>query len=389
MSFIQLSIPGHGAYSLPPLPCLRLRFSLVPRQEAFLPSFKGSLLRGAFGHALRRTVCVMGPQQPCPTCMLRKQCVHPRLFETLIEPDEPVPRFLRGLPTAPRPYIFEPFDEQRLYRPGESLRFDLILIGRATELHPFAIFAVSQMAESGLGFKRIPFQLDKVLWQKAIEKAQVASKKWQVANGKWQVAKSKEQTEKNKQKTANEKLQLASEQEIEDEWRLLYDGATKRLLETPTPQLLTTSHITNSALSLATCHLRFLTPTRLKFNNTLTIDFSFRMLVFKMIRRVLELAHFHVPGVAIDWEFHPLLVAADAVKIVHRDLRWMDWERRSNRQKTEMLMGGFVGEMVLEGDLSPFVDLLRTCEVVHVGKGCVFGNGKIEANFKQQKENSK
>jgi hypothetical protein len=345
-------------YSLPFIPYLRLRFSLIARQEVFLPSFKGSLLRGAFGHALRRTVCVMGPQQPCPTCMLRKQCVYPRLFETLIEPDEPVPRFLRGLSTAPRPYVFEPFDERRFYRPGESLQFDLILIGQAVELHPFAIFAVSQMAEQGLGFKRIPFQLEKVFWQDT---------------DKEQKAKGKHQGEKGN--------------EFEEEWRLLYDGTTKRLLETPTPQL--ANQLTGeperafepaNGLTVQPCNrltVNFLTPTRLKFKNDLTIDFTFRMLVFKMLRRVLELAHFHVPGAAIDWEFHTLLVAADAVKIVQRDLRWVDWERHSNRQKVEMKMGGFVGEMVLEGELAPFEELLRICEVVHVGKGCVFGNGKM------------
>ena len=123
--------------------------------------------------------------------------------------------------------------------------------------------------------------------------------------------------------------------------------------------------------------MRFLTPTRLKFKNDLTIDFTFRMLVFKMLRRVLELAHFHVPDSAVDWEFQPLLVAADSVQTVHRDLRWHDWERRSNRQKTEMKMGGFVGDLVLQGDLTPFADLLHASEVVHVGKGAVFGNGKM------------
>jgi len=41
-------------------------------------------------------------------------------------------------------------------------------------------------------------------------------------------------------------------------------------------------------------------------------------------------------------------------------------------------MGGFTGEIVLEGDLTPFTELLRTCEILHVGKGTVFGNGKIE-----------
>ena len=336
-----------GIYRLPNLPYLRLRFTLVAQQEAYLPAYKGSLLRGAFGHALRRTVCVMGPQQPCPTCMLRRQCAYPRIFETLIEPEDKVPRFLRGLPTGPQPYVFEPFDEQRLYRAGETLQFDFILLGQAIELHPFAIFAVSQMAEQGLGFKRLPFRLEKVAWQN-------------LNDGQ------------------------------KDEWQLLYDGASKRLIETPTPQLANpdfpsiplndnrgkpANEPTDEPSNRLT--VNFVTSTRLKFNNALVIDFTFRMLVFKMVRRVLELTHFHVPGAKIDWEFHPLLVAADAVQIAQRDLRWVDWERRSNRQKTEMMMGGFVGEMVLESELAPFFDLLRICEVVHVGKGCVFGNGKI------------
>jgi hypothetical protein len=340
-------------YQLPPIPFLRLRFDLSAQQEANLPAFKGSLLRGAFGHALRRTVCVMGPQQPCPTCMLRKQCAYPRIFETIIEPEDKVPRFLRGLPTGPQPYVFEPFDEQRLYRAGETLQFDFILLGQAIELHPFAIFAVSQMAEQGLGFKRMPFRLE---------------------GCKWQVAKDKKPEEKSKQQKAER-----------DEWRLLYDGTTKRLLETPTSQL--GNWQTGQLVNRLT--LTFATSTRLKFNNNLAIDFTFRMLVFKMIRRVLELAHFHVPDEKIDWEFHSLLVAADAVKIVHRDLRWIDWERRSNRQKTEMMMGGFVGEMVLEGDLAPFEELLRICEVVHVGKGCVFGNGKIVCSVQSPRDESR
>lgn len=347
------------AYQLPVIPFLRLRFILTAVQETFLPSNKGSLLRGAFGHALRRTVCVMGPQQPCPTCMLRQQCSYPRIFETLIEPDVTVPRFLRGLPTAPRPYIFDCTDERNHLDAGASLQFDLILLGQACELHAFAIFAVSQMAAHGLGFKRLPFRLE--------------SCKWQVVSGEGQEANGQRQK-------AMEQLQTTSMPAAPDGWRLLYDGATKRLLENPIPQRPPHSQIPTSQLPPVTFDLRFLTPTRLKFDNNLTIDFTFRMLVFKMLRRVLELAHFHMPGAAVNWEFHDLLVAADAVQIVQRDLRWIDWERRSNRQKAEMLMGGFIGKITLKGELSPFQDLLRSCEVVHVGKGCVFGNGKISCS---------
>ena len=49
-------------------------------------------------------------------------------------------------------------------------------------------------------------------------------------------------------------------------------------------------------------------------------------------------------------------------------------------------MGGVVGEMTLEGDLRPFSALLRTAEIVHVGKGTTFGLGKIEVETNQHSE---
>ncbi|HXO20887.1 MAG TPA: hypothetical protein VOA87_13305, partial [Thermoanaerobaculia bacterium] len=72
-------------YLLPRIPYLRLRFTLRALGRARLPAYHGSLLRGAFGHALRRAVCVMGAEQACLSCRLRRACVHTRLFETFVE----------------------------------------------------------------------------------------------------------------------------------------------------------------------------------------------------------------------------------------------------------------------------------------------------------------
>lgn len=98
-------------YTVPTLPYLRLRFTLEAEERAHLPPHHGSMLRGAFGHALRHTVCAMGPEQACYPCPLRPNCVYPRLFETFLD-DDPPP-FLKGLKTAPRPYVFEPLSEDR------------------------------------------------------------------------------------------------------------------------------------------------------------------------------------------------------------------------------------------------------------------------------------
>jgi hypothetical protein len=43
-----------------------------------------------------------------------------------------------------------------------------------------------------------------------------------------------------------------------------------------------------------------------------------------------------------------------------------------------MKLGGLVGSLTLEGDLSPFAPLLRAAEILHAGKGAVFGLGKVE-----------
>lgn len=62
---VTLLLPAQEAaamsYRLPAIPYLRLRCTLRARERAVLPPYKGSLLRGAFGHALRASICTLGP----------------------------------------------------------------------------------------------------------------------------------------------------------------------------------------------------------------------------------------------------------------------------------------------------------------------------------------
>jgi hypothetical protein len=124
--------------------------------------------------------------------------------------------------------------------------------------------------------------------------------------------------------------------------------------------------------------LRIQTPLRLPVRGNLATGFSVRDLAFPMVRRVLELATFHVPGATPDWTFRPLLEHAGTIRVAATDLRWFDCQRYSNRQERKVDMGGLLGSMELEGDLAPLASLLRTAELVHVGKGATFGLGKVE-----------
>lgn len=322
-----------AVYRLPAIPYLRLRATFRAAAPARLPPFKGSTLRGAFGHALRKAVCAMGPQQPCETCSLRGPCVYTRLFETFVD-GEPPP-FLQGLATAPRPYVVEPRTEARDLAPGDPLKTDVLLFGQAVELQAYALLALERMGEGGLGKGRHPFTLERV--------------RYLDEGGSWQ--------------TGFEAGPGASARR----WPGAVPPSLPPALPDPVPGRLT---------------LRFATPTRIRtrtwIGGRLRDRLSFRQLVFPMLRRILELAHFHVPGAEIDWHFRPLLREADDVRVARADLRWHEQSRYSNRQKRKHPTGGFVGEMDLEGPLAPFLPLLRTAQVVHVGKGATFGLGKIE-----------
>lgn len=56
-------------------------FSLTATDTLNLPEYKGSTLRGGFGHAFRKVVCTFRGKQ-CDDCLLRHRCVYSYVFET-------------------------------------------------------------------------------------------------------------------------------------------------------------------------------------------------------------------------------------------------------------------------------------------------------------------
>ncbi len=316
-------------YRLPAIPYLRLSVELRSVGQARLGEFKGSLLRGAFGHALRRAMCTEGPGQECSGCELRAGCLYTRCFETFVE-DRPGP-FLKGVKESPRPYIFEPRTSRRHFSAGDPLEFDLLLLGQAVDLQALVLLALERMARRGLGKAHHPFELRRVSYQGP--------------DGAWH-----EGYRRGSQAWARHVPSLPA--------------SSPPVPAQPSPERL---------------RLRFTTPLRLMRNRSLIQHFPhFRSLVHRMLRRTLDIAHFHVPGAVVDWSFRHLLDRAAAVTIENQDLRVHTLYRYSNRQQRRHSFQGLVGGLTLRGDLGPFLPLLRTAEVIHVGKAATFGLGKVE-----------
>lgn len=352
------------------LPISRYRLGLRAREEGDLPSFLGSTLRGAFGHALKEAVCVM-EHRDCTRCMLAERCIYPYLFETPAPPDLPL---LRGQQQAPRPFVLTPpvletpdvrideppprqegaressitraanaFEgtrasaarltvEHRRLTAGGELSFGLLLIGRATEYLPYIVYAFSNLARRGLGAGRARFEL--------IE-----------------VAALDEQGEARVVYTCRSS-------------RIAPHGfAAKSLGEFVRARL-------ERLPSRDPLRLQFLTPMRIRVDGDLQTGLSFPLLVRNLLRRVSLLMAMHGRA-PLDVDYRALISRAELVDTRTAALRWWDWERYSSRQETKMKLGGFAGKVEYTGGgLSEFLPLVAAGEIVHVGTGTSFGLGR-------------
>jgi hypothetical protein len=320
----------------------RFRFELEAESDIHLPVYKGSALRGGFGHAFRKSACIAKGQE-CPDCILRAQCAYAYIFETPPPADTVI---MRKYPHAPHPFVIEPpLEPKRHYSPGESLGFELVLIGKGMDYFPYFVYAFEELGKIGLGKGKGGYALRQA---------------YEVNNGKP---------------------------------ALVYDGAKRQLkgkLEAQTLAGLTEEPLTlpSPARGEGTPHpnplpqgerdaliLRFLTPVRIVFEESLAPSLEFHVLIRNLLRRLSTLSYFHC-GKALELDFKGFITKAQEVQIEKTRLKWHDWERYSNRQETKMKMGGLIGEVVYRGPWREFLPFLLLGEEVHVGKGTTFGLGK-------------
>jgi len=304
-------------------------FSITPKTTLFLPSYSGSTLRGGFGHAFRRIICAFKGRE-CTDCLLRHQCVYAYVFETPIPADAQI---MRKYTAAPHPFILEPSTNSRnSFQKGENLSFGLTLIGRAADYLPYFIYAFEELGRIGIGKGRGKYELREV------------TEEGQAGNSL---------TKK----------------------RVIYSGDTKLLTQTASP-IQWTDIIANSPEPPHTVSISFITPARIKYKNSLTKDLEFHVFFRNLLRRISLLSYFHCGYRIDDSGFKDLIEQSRKIKTAKQSLYWHDWERYSNRQKTRMKMGGFMGEIAYKGELKEFWPYIRLGEYVHVGKGSGFGLGR-------------
>ncbi len=309
----------------------RFSLTLTASTEIALPRYQGSTFRGGFGTVFRRIVCALRNQE-CERCILRSSCVYAWVFETA--PHEGVSVMGMGkYRTIPHPFVIEPPEDGRTrYRPGDTITFGLVLVGRATRYVPYFLYTFEELGKTGIGAGRGTYRLTDVTLH-----------------------------------TSSGGLSVYSGED-----RVIRQGETAAV---ELPGTVADGDGGEDAVTVT-----FLTPARIMHERRLTSRLPFSVLAANLLRRLSLLAHCHCdqqPDVPVG----ELLERSRAVETAKESLSWCDWERYSTRQATRMKLGGVTGTVTYRGAIAPFLPFLRAGEILHVGKGTTFGLGKYRISL--------
>lgn len=318
------------------IPYQKYAFRIEAIEEIHLPYYKGSTFRGGFGNMFRKIVCALR-RQDCIDCMLKSRCIYAYVFETPSNEGAEIMN-MHKYEKIPHPFVIEPpgtdsklkAQDSKIISPGSRIDFNLILIGRATDYLPYFIYTFDELGKNGIGRGRGKYRL-----------TEVSTYNDNSTEARFSVYHESDRTIRHTG---------VSGIDIPDEFRA------------------------SDSLSQLTLHL--ITPLRIKYNRDLVVNLEFHILIRNLVRRLGLLYYFHCGNQKPSWDFRAIIKHAEDIRIKTSGLRWLDWERYSSRQDTRMKLGGLVGEITYEGNIEPFLPVIKAGEILHAGKGTSFGLGR-------------
>ncbi len=296
----------------------RYTFNCSFSTHAILPDYKAAIFRDCFGRALKQAVCVLRSRS-CDQCLLRSECLYTTVFENSRGD-------VSSRTESPHPFVIEPPETRTIrFTPEDSFSFHLLLFGDTTLKLPYFVHAANLMGEKGFGRR---------------------------AGGVFAI------------------------NSIRCGDTIIYSGIDQILQQPPIIDL--NCHMDLKAIdSSSQMQVHFLTPLRLKYENRLVSHLPFHLLIRACLRRISTLFSAFGSGEP-NLNYTEIVSDAQKISILESNLIRLDWKGYSFRQKQEIHLGGLVGDVIYEGNLSRFLPLLKFCKLTHIGKQTTFGLGRFD-----------
>jgi len=299
-----------------------------------LNEHKGSALRGAVFHSLRRVGCSHQELRSCHACPLVKDCAVSYLLATVDEEGR------RG-GDVPRPFVVRPpLEDKNIFEAGARLKFGINLFAQPANFLPYLLLAVEGLEREGLGAK------------------------YEQGRGQWR-------------RGALRVREIAAVNLLSGERQLLF-GPGSRYVDAPeipvTQAQVLTQATTSKPEAIRTLHFTFHSPTRLVAGGKPLIRPDFPTLVQRLIERVSSLST-EYGGAEFSLNFEELMAQARAVLLLEDRTSWERVRGYSTRQHQDLSLGGFVGQASFKGRVDKLLPLLLWGQITHVGKDATKGNG--------------
>jgi hypothetical protein len=304
-----------------------LRFA---REVSVSPSYTGSMLRGAFGTALRKIVC-LDFKQDCTNCITREACAYQKIFSPITPPDSGRLTKNRDMP---RGFIMKPPLKADIYGPEKPFSFRMILVGGLIQWLPYIIVPFSELGRIGIGNERTRFTFERLVCRN-----------------------------------------------LKDEQGREIYSTVDNLVRPGEITSLTYEDMENAGKGASEqLKITFLTPTLLMYNPDGKKGASkpvrvpeFHVVVKRLRDRINRLATAYC-GTELQVDYKEMGRKAEEVKISSVQGEWQGKSRKT-RDGDRQNLSGFVGSVTYEGDFEEYLPLLRLGEYLHVGKNAAFGNG--------------
>ena len=300
----------------------RYQFNFTLDTPLSLDFYAGSLLRGVFGHALRKISCVTW-LKVCAECPLYRTCPYTTVFET----PPPMNHNWQAFSQIPNPYLLEPPPlGNKTYQAGDTLSFSMVLIGPAIAQLPLIIVAWQRAFAQGVGKYQCTARLKTVV---LIDRQNRHHPVYDLQEQRWEPA-----------QAAVEMPEFAQQE---------------------------------------TLTLDFLTPLHIKKQGKVLADtMTAKDFLMALIRRYYLLHEFYGDNYQAP-SFSALAAHAETIH-GQTKFQWCHWQRYSNRQQQKMRIDGVLGQISLSGDLQPFLPMLQAGQWLHIGNKTTFGMGRYLIN---------